>query len=76
MTIEAVTRKPGRTLAVWGCVALIAVAVFAGYFIFRTPGEGATGLFDWLPWLLVALCPLMHLFMHKGHGRHTRDRDE
>lgn len=21
-----------------------------------------------LPWLLLALCPLMHLFMHRGHG--------
>lgn len=22
----------------------------------------------WLPWLLLAACPLMHLFMHRGHG--------
>lgn len=23
-----------------------------------------------LPWLLLAACPLMHLFMHHGHGEH------
>ncbi|WP_439896134.1 DUF2933 domain-containing protein [Rhizobium aegyptiacum] len=24
-----------------------------------------------LPWLLILACPLMHLFMHHGHGSHT-----
>lgn len=23
-----------------------------------------------LPWLILALCPLMHVFMHGGHGGH------
>lgn len=23
-----------------------------------------------LPYLLILLCPLMHLFMHRGHGGH------
>jgi hypothetical protein len=23
----------------------------------------------WLPYLLLLACPLMHLFMHRGHGR-------
>jgi hypothetical protein len=23
-----------------------------------------------LPWLLLAACPLMHLFMHHGSGHH------
>ncbi len=27
-------------------------------------------LFQWLPFLIIALCPLMHLFMHGGHGGH------
>ena len=27
-------------------------------------------LFQWLPFLLLALCPLMHVFMHGGHGGH------
>jgi hypothetical protein len=29
-------------------------------------------LFAWLPYLLIAACPLMHLFMHR---RQHRDRD-
>jgi hypothetical protein len=24
----------------------------------------------YLPWLFLAACPLMHMFMHHGHGRH------
>jgi hypothetical protein len=24
----------------------------------------------YLPWLLLLACPLMHLFMHGGHGGH------
>jgi hypothetical protein len=27
-----------------------------------------------LPYLLILACPLMHLFMHKGHGGHGRHR--
>lgn len=47
---------------------------------------GAAGLF-WLlrdhwqhafgfaPYLLFLVCPLMHLFMHHGHGNHHDHRD-
>lgn len=27
-----------------------------------------------LPWLLLAACLVMHLFMHRGHGKHGHDR--
>jgi hypothetical protein len=27
----------------------------------------------WLPYLIFLLCPLMHLFMHRSHGRHGGD---
>jgi hypothetical protein len=23
-----------------------------------------------VPWLILAFCPLLHLFMHRGHGGH------
>jgi hypothetical protein len=26
-----------------------------------------------LPYLILLACPLMHLFMHKGHGEHGDD---
>jgi hypothetical protein len=28
-----------------------------------------------LPWLVFLACPLMHLFMHRGHHRHHANRD-
>lgn len=32
--------------------------------------EHTAHVFGALPFLLFALCPLMHLFMHGGHGGH------
>jgi hypothetical protein len=31
-------------------------------------------LLDALPFLVVLACPLMHLFMHHGHGHHHGER--
>src|SRR3546814_20377815 len=28
------------------------------------------GTLSWLPLAILLLCPLMHVFMHKGHGGH------
>ena len=28
------------------------------------------GTLRWLPLAILLLCPLMHVFMHKGHGGH------
>jgi len=39
----------------------------ASYFLLV---EHRQHLFQWLPFLILALCPLMHLFMHGGHGGH------
>ena len=70
------SRKFGNRWLMWCCVALIAFALSAGFFIYRTPGEEESSASGWLPWLVLALCPLMHLFMHRGHGHRSRDRDE
>ena len=32
-------------------------------------------LFGWLPYLIILACPLMHLFMHRGHGHHGSSED-
>lgn len=39
----------------------------ASYFLLI---EHRQHLFQWLPFLILALCPLMHVFMHRGHGGH------
>lgn len=34
-------------------------------------------VFEYLPFLILLLCPLMHVFMHRGHGKHgSHNADE
>lgn len=40
----------------------------ASYFLLV---EHREHLYQWLPFLIIALCPLMHIFMHSGHGSHN-----
>ncbi len=51
----------------------LALAVVLGFFLFT---EHRAHLFGALPFLLVLLCPLMHLFMHHGHGGRTHGSSE
>jgi hypothetical protein len=54
--------NPGRWVF-WG------FALVAGYFLIT---EHRAHLVSFLPYLLLAACPLMHLFHHGGHGhRHS-----
>jgi hypothetical protein len=43
-------------------------AGFAAVALFFLVTEHRAHLYGWLPYLLLAACPLMHLF--HGHGRH------
>jgi hypothetical protein len=57
--------------------------IFAGFAVvalFFLVTEHRAHLYGWLPFLLLAACPLMHLFHghgghggHAGHGRHGAD---
>ncbi|MEH6650322.1 MAG: DUF2933 domain-containing protein [Motiliproteus sp.] len=46
-------------------LAAISLIGFASYFLLM---EHSQHLFEYLPYLILLLCPLMHLFMHRGHG--------
>ena len=48
--------------AQWVLIGFLAVA---GFFLVT---EHRAHLFGFLPFLLVLACPLMHFFMHGGHG--------
>lgn len=41
--------------------------LIAGFFLLTEHWAHVLGV---LPYLLILACPLMHLFMHKGHGGH------
>jgi len=42
------------------------------YFLLVEHGEH---VYPTLPYLILLMCPLMHLFMHKSHNKHERDSD-
>lgn len=56
---------------------VIGFFLLAGYFLFA---EHRAHVFGWLSsygiWLLLLACPLMHLFMHGGHGKQGGHRDD
>jgi hypothetical protein len=57
-----------------GLMMLLCCLVMVGAFWFvggSAGGEGST----WT-WLLFLLCPLMHIFMMKGHMGHKHDEDD
>ena len=46
-------------------LALLAFLAIAVFFLVT---EHTAHFFGVLPYLLLLLCPLLHLFMHRGHG--------
>ena len=54
-------------------------AVLAAFFAiaaFYLYAEHRAYLLGALPWLLLLACPLMHSFMHRGHGHHRHGGDD
>lgn len=51
-------------------LALLGFLAVAGYFLWTEHEVHVKAVVPYLPWLLLLACPLMHLFMHRGHGSH------
>ena len=51
---------------VW-ILALVFFLSCSGYLLWT---EHKAHIIEFLPWLILLLCPLMHLFMHRHHGGH------
>lgn len=52
-------------------VTRVVAAAFIGVLLFFLITEHTAHFFGVLPYLLFLLCPLMHFFMHRGHGGHA-----
>ena len=64
-----------RPRAFWGSrysVGLLVLGAIALYFLLT---EHRAHFFFALPFLLLLACPLMHIFMHHGHGGHAGGED-
>lgn len=57
-------QQPGKTRLNWVLLGFIVVAAF---FLIS---EHRAHLLGALPFLVLLACPLLHLFMHRGHGEH------
>lgn len=56
-------------------VRLLALAAFGVGLAYLLIGEHRVHLLGWLPFLMLLLCPLLHMTMHGGHGAgHGADR--
>lgn len=67
MESENVKRDPNRGRLPVANIVLVHFLVAAGFFLIL---EHRAHLLGWLPFLIVLLCPLMHIFMHRNHGGH------
>lgn len=46
-------------------IVLIGFGAAAAFFLIS---EHRAHTLQWLPWLILLACPLLHFFMHGGHG--------
>ena len=69
-------RHNGEPWARRAKIALIGFSLIGGFFLIA---EHRAHVLPYLPFLLLAACPLMHMFMHGrhghgGHSEHSADR--
>nr|WP_156946616.1 DUF2933 domain-containing protein [Paraburkholderia franconis] len=63
---------PHTSRPFWKSRSAVALLVFAAVALFLLFSEHRAHFLGVLPYLLLLSCPLMHLFMHHGHGHsHT-----
>ena len=62
----------GNTMNSKGNIALIVFLLIGAYFLITEHGAHLAGWLPYWPYLLMLACPLMHVFMHGGHGHGGR----
>lgn len=54
-------------------IALVLFIIIGGFFLWA---EHKAHIMGALPYLILLLCPVMHFFMHRGHGGHGTSHDQ
>lgn len=54
-------------------ILLTGIFIGGGYVLWQRYQEQ---LYVYLPYLFLLLCPLMHVFLHKGHGGHGSHNEQ
>ncbi len=49
-------------------IVLVGFLLIGGYFLVTEHWAHLLPFLSFLPWLFLLACPLMHFFMHGGHG--------
>ena len=65
-TSEPTTRQGSFRLPLW-----LGVCLFLGIALFFLWEKHRAHILGALPYLLLLLCPIIHVFIHRGHGNHT-----
>ena len=63
-------RRASDPRSFWRSRYAIGFVVFAAVAAYFLLSEHRAHFLGALPWLLLLACPLMHIFMHHGHGGH------
>jgi hypothetical protein len=58
-------RKLNSQKSIWKNPLVIVCLAAVAYWLFTYHSQHLLG---WLPYLIILLCPLMHIFMHGGHS--------
>lgn len=66
----------GSVLPFWRSRYAIGLLVFGAVATYFLLSEHRAHFFGALPFLLLLACPLMHVFMHRGHGGHGGERSD
>ena len=66
---EKTDKKHFLQALTWPQATLIVFLVVAGFFLLA---EHKAHVLGYWPYLILLLSPLMHVFMHKGHGSHGK----
>lgn len=62
---------PAKPASYWRFTPAITVCVLLGIAGIALILKHRAHVLDWLPYLVLLACPLMHLFMHRKRGGHA-----